>query len=252
MFAVGDFAQQCLALLARILVGTGHPPQALARRFRDICQRCKEPARRFDPAALDYVADFPHVITRWYTDADYLDDRGEPIALPIRAEGPSLYALIERTLPGEDPAAVVEGLTQMRGIRRRGTLYVPTARYCIYREDSARLYGLLMLLGMLQTVDHNVGTAKPHKLLQRGAINPNFPMRALPAFYKRLTAAAEALLQEFDGEMQTQERSAASGPRTRLGLGFFVFQNPVSDDTRLQRPRARKRAGPRNSRRGKR
>ena len=43
---------------------------------------------------------------------------------------------------GEDPAAVVESLTKMRGVRRRGSLYVPTARHCIYPKDSGRLHGL--------------------------------------------------------------------------------------------------------------
>jgi len=249
----GDFAEECLALLARILIFTGHSPQTLWRRFRDICQRFKEPTRHFDPGELNYVADLPQVITSWYADADYLDHRGQPIALPLRAEeGPSLYALIERALPREDPAAVVGSLTKMHGIRRRGALYVATARYCILPVNSGRLHGLSTLLGMLQTVEHNVGAAKPHKLLERTALNPNFPTRALPAFYKRLTTAAEELLEEFDGEMQKEQRSARSGPRTRLGLGFFVFQSPVSNDTRPRPHQARKRAGSRNKRGGKR
>ena len=249
----GDFAEECLALLARILIFTGHSPESLWRQFRAICQRFKQPTRRFDPGELNYVADLPQVITSWYTDADYLDHRGQPIALPLRTEqGPSLCALIERALPREDPTAVVESLTKMRGVRRRGSLYVPTARYCIYPKDSSRLHGLSTLLGMLQTVEHNIGAATADKLLERSAKNPNFPARVLPAFYKRLTPAVEGLLEEFDGEMQKEERTAEGGPRTRLRLAFFVSRSPVSNDTRRRRHPARKRAGPRNRRGGKR
>ena len=45
------------------------------------------------------------------------------------------------------------------------------------------------------------------------------------------------------GEMQRYERSATPGPRTRLGVGIFAFENPV-----LGNPRLRRRVPPKRSR----
>ena len=221
-----DYAEECMRRLVRILVRTGHAPQRLSRRFSDICKGFKGAARGFDPRQLNYTADLPHVITLWHTEPDYLDEQGEPKALPLRGEAPSLVRLIERVLPGENPDAVMKSLIQIRGIRRRGTLYVPTARYCIYPPDSALLHSLSTLLGMLRTVDHNVGVSRPHKLLERTAKNPNLPVSVLPIFYRRLNALAEELLRDADGEMEKYARSAATGPRTRVAVGVFVSEQP--------------------------
>jgi len=244
--AAGDYAQECLARLARILVRTGHSPERLWREFRDICNGFKEPARRFEPEQLSHITDVPHVIALWHTDPDYLDARGLPIPLPLRSKGRSLYTLIERVLPGEKPAAVVESLERMRGIRRRGTLYLPTDRYCIYPEDSARLHSLSTLLGMLRTVDHNVSHRGSSRLFERVARNPSFPVRALPAFNRQLNTLALELLRKLDGEMQLYERSATAGPRTRLGVGIFAFETPVLGNTRLGRRTPPKRSSSRH------
>lgn len=249
--AAGDYAQECLARLARILVRTGHSPRTLWREFRDICRGFKEPARRFEPEQLGHITDVPHVIALWHTDPDYLDARGLPIPLPLKSKGRSLYALIERVLPGEKPAAVIKSLEHMRGIRRRGDLYLPTGRYCIYPEDTMRLHSLSTLLGMLRTVDHNASHRGSSRLFERVARNPSFPVRALPAFNRQLDTQASELLRKFDGEMQLYERSATGGPRTRLGLGFFAFEDPLLGSTRLGPRPPPKQAGsrPRKGRR---
>src|SRR5882724_10130243 len=64
--AAGDYASECLARLARILIRTGHSPQTLWREFRDICYAFKEPARPFEPEQLSHITDVPHVIALWH------------------------------------------------------------------------------------------------------------------------------------------------------------------------------------------
>jgi hypothetical protein len=136
------YARECLGRLARILVHSGHSPRRLSREFRDICDRLREPSEPWDPARLAYFADLPHIIAHWHLDPRYLDARGMPVALPLRARGPSLAALIERVLPGQDPAIVVESLMRLKGIRRTRGLYVPTERYLVFSKASARVHGL--------------------------------------------------------------------------------------------------------------
>jgi Family of unknown function (DUF6502) len=222
-----SYSREFLERLARILVHSGHSPKELAREFREICSGLKEPARRWDPTQLAYFFDLPHVIAHWHADPQYLDSRGAPIPLPLRARGPSLCALIERVLPHEDSVAVAQALTRMRGIRRRQALYIPTGRYLTFRKSSARVHGLAALLGMLRTVQHNVSGAKTSALLERAAMNPNFPVSALPAFYRRLKPRATEFLWDTDGDMRRHEAGDARGPRTRLGVGIFAFEDPV-------------------------
>src|SRR6185437_8962936 len=126
------YSREFLERLARILVRTGHSPRKLTREFRDICAQLREPARRWDPAHLNYLADLPHVIAHWHADPQYLDSKGDPVSLPLRARGRSLSHLVEQVLPGAEPPAVVQSLIQLRGIRRRGRSYVPSDRQLVF------------------------------------------------------------------------------------------------------------------------
>lgn len=240
-----SYSREFLERLARILVHAGHSPEELAREFRKVCSHLKPQSQRWNESHLAYFVDLSHVNTHWHDDPKYLDSAGRPIALPLRGRGPSLSTLIEQALPGEDPAAVVRMLMRVRAIRRRGGLYEPTERYVVYRSAKARLHGLSALLGMLRTVEHNVARGrKSRPMLERTALNPSFPVSEVPAFHRRLNAAAEEILWNLDGDMRRREAAHRGGPRIRLGVGIYTFEEPV----RLERDRPSHR----RSRRGRR
>jgi hypothetical protein len=250
-----SYSREFLQRLAQILVHAGHSPQALAREFREICATLKEPAHRWDPSQLAYFADLPHVIAHWHADPQYLDSRGMPAPLPLRGRGPSLSALIERVLPGEDPEAVTHSLMRLQGVRRRGALYVPNGRYLTYPRATGRVHGLSALLGMLRTVERNVTRAKAAPILERAALNPSFPVSALPAFHRRLNALAQEFLWNVDGDMRRRETGKGRGPRTRLGVGVFAFEGPLAPSRSPRRPKAEakgRRARRASGRRGRR
>jgi len=243
--AGASYSGEFLRRIARILVHAGHSPKALSREFREICARLPEPARRWDPKQLAYFADLGHVIAHWHADPQCLDSRGAPIPLPLRARrGPSLWALIKRVLPAEDPAAVAESLLGTRGIRRTRGLYVPTGRYLTYSGVIGETHGLTALRGMLRTVEHNTSGSKRAALLERVAMNPSFPVSALSAFHRRVKTRATDLLWNFDGDMRRQERSDVRGPRVRLGIGIFVFEEPIVENRGPRTPRTRAVAVP--------
>ena len=246
-----SYSREFLERLARILVHTGHSPAGLMLEFRTICSALKEPARRWDPGHLGYLADIPHVIAHWHADPQYLDSRGLPVALPLRGRGVSLCTLIERVLPREDPMAVALSLTRLRGVRRRQGLYVPSGRYFIYPPDSGRVHGLTALLGMLRTVERNVMGPKGSAILQRAALNPSFPVSALPGFHRRLKALAAETLWNVDGDMRRHEAEDPNGARVRLGVGVFAFEEPLvkkKTSGRGRAPPARSRGKPRGTR----
>ena len=232
-----SYSREFLERLARILVGTGHSPRELSREFREICSRLKEPDTRWDPAQLTYLWDLPHVISFWHSDPQYIDSRGAPIPLSLRGRGASLCALIKRVLPGENPNVVLRSLIKFKSIRRRGKLYVPRARHFTYPTASGRVHGLTALLGMLRTVERNVaGGRKSTPILERTALNPRFPVSELPAFHRRLRAAAAEILWSLDGDMRRREAAHRGGPRVRLGVGIFAFEGPPPGSTMSKRP----------------
>jgi hypothetical protein len=236
-----SYSREFLERLARILVHTGHSPRQLLREFREICGTLKEPSGRWEASQLTYLLDLPHIVAHWHADPQYIDSRGAPIPLPLRARGPSLCGLIERVLPGEDPRAVADSLTKLQGVRRRGALYVPRGRYLIYPTASAQVHGFTALLGMLRTVERNVaGGRKSSPILERTAMNPSFPVRELPAFHRRLKAAAQEILWTLDGEMRRRELAHRGGPRVRLGVGIYAFEGPVRRRKVAKHPRKRR------------
>lgn len=228
-----SYSRDFLERLARILVNSGHSPKRLARDFTQICRGLKEPGEPWESSRLNYIADLPHVIAHWHADAQYLDSRGAPSWLPLRSRGPSLTTLIRQVLPSADPADVVNSLMRLRGLHRRGQLYAPTGRYLAYNQQrtSALAHGLTALLGMLRTVEHNVSRKRGQTVLERAAMNPNFPVRSLPSFHRRLKRLASDFLWAIDGTMRRREGRRRTGPTTRLGVGVFAFEEPLFTGT---------------------
>jgi Family of unknown function (DUF6502) len=229
------YSREFLERLARILVRTGHSPKKLVQEFREVCGDLKEPRTDWDPSFLEYLADLPHVIAHWHADPQYLDSDGNPAPLRLRGHGRNLATLVARVLPGRDVGAVIDSLMRLRGIRRRGPMYVPTNRQLILNNqgESARVHGLMALLGILRTLEHNVSPGNSRgKILERTAVNPRFPVRALPEFHRRLERLAADFLWSADGNMRRREARSTSEPAIRLGVGVFAFEDPLVTGTR--------------------
>jgi hypothetical protein len=224
--ASGVSARELLNRLARILVRSGHSPRQLRREFQRICDDLREPKRPLDPAEVNYLADLPHVVAYWHGDPQYLDSRGTPLALPLKAKGPSLLALIERALPGVEPAAVAQSLVRVKAVYRQNGRYLPSERHILVSQESGFVHALTALLGMLRTVERNLSDPAGAAILQRCAFNPSFPVRALPKFHAHVKAVAEEFLWGMDGDMRRAQEADPQGPRTRLGVGVFAFEEP--------------------------
>lgn len=222
------YSREFLERLARILVRSGHSPKALTREFREICSRLKEPQQPWDASRLDFVADLPHVIAHWHSDAQYVDSRGEPLPLQFQARGPCLSELIGRVLPGADAKQVVHSLMQLKGLTLRRGFYRPTGQYLAYNSQttSALAHGLSALLGMLSTLERNVWGKPRGALLERAATNPSFPLYALPAFHANLKKRAGAFIWAVDRDMRRYERRRRPDRTTRLGVCVFAFEKP--------------------------
>jgi len=232
--------------LARILNVSGCHPKELQREFRRICRDLPTPKRAWEPVRPGQLADLSHVIARWHADAQYVDADGRPVPLRLEGPEPSLNGLIARVLPGIDPAQAIQWLAELRGIRRQGKRFLPTDKYLAFNRlpVAAWAHGLVAVLGMLRTVEHNVSAAPQKRLLERMAINPRFPIRALPQFHRELKRQAGEIVWRFDADMRRKETRLKGEPVTRLCIGLYAFEDPpVTGIGRRANRRGAKRAG---------
>jgi hypothetical protein len=235
-------SREFLEALVPLMVEAGHSPKRLVAEFKEICGRMNEPARKWDPADLAYVADLPHVLSHWHTDEQYNDRKGKPRALPLRGPGPSLSALIERVYPGGDPDPVVRALVRTRAVRERDGYFEPIAHNVLYIERThARHHALLSVFELLRTVTRNCAAGRRGPpLLHQTAINPWVPERYLPELHERLKRQAAELLWEFDRFMRRRESTRRrSEPVRRVGLGIYAIEDRAGPPVRWTRSRKR-------------
>ena len=236
--AVHDYAEDVLKQTLTILVQTGHSPKDLTRMFHRLCGRLTEPERPFDPAIIPYFTRVSHIIAHWYTDPAFRGPDGEPLMIPLRGRGPSLTNLIRRLLPYQDVTCVTQSLLRAKAIQRRGRLYVPTDRYVPLRPElpSVHVHGLMALAGMLRTVQHNIASGEPAKtLLERAAVNPYIPVRALPEIHQRIKREVMGLLRKLDGYLRSWEVEPGTEATTHVGVGAYAYEDPIVTGTRVTR-----------------
>ena len=237
--------------LARILNVSGCHPKDLQREFARICRDLPAPKRAWEPMRPAHLADLSHVLARWHADEQYIDADGRPVPLPLDGPEPSLKGLVSRVLPGIDPAQAIDWLTELKGIRREGKRFLPTDKYLAFNRlpVAAWAHGLVAVLGMLRTVEHNVSALPQRRLLERMAVNPSFPVRALPQFHRKLKQQAGDIVWRFDSDMRREEARFKGEPVTRLCIGLYAFEDPLvtGSGARANRRRATKQPSKRRS-----
>ncbi|HJS92173.1 MAG TPA: DUF6502 family protein [Steroidobacteraceae bacterium] len=235
-------SREFLEPLARILIAIGCTPEVLERQFAAICRKLKKPKHPFEPLTSAYVADLSHVIARWHVDERYVDAQGRPNALPLEGPGPSLKELIGKVLPQVDATQAVRALIDLKGVRPQGERYLPTDKYLALNRQPLAVFehALAAVLGMLRTVEHNVSAPPGKRLLERVAMNPRFPVSALPRLHDSLNAELPEILWKLDQKMFRKELYQRAKRFTRVGIGFYVFEDPQV--TGIARGRERRRA----------
>lgn len=218
--------------VAQLLVHCGLSPARLRSAFVEICDALDEPREALKAPDPEYVADLPHVLTRWRMDRRFIDDHGEPRALPLEGEL-SLSELVTSVLPKYPVETVVDALVRTGTVRRRGEMYRPVESFVLFggiRRD-ARVFTLMSLLAFLRTWKHNlVQPTRRTKLVARTAINAAVPIRLLPKLRKRLSRVAKDFLESHDAYMTVNQVPPGSEPTVRAGVGVYSIEDPIVVD----------------------
>jgi hypothetical protein len=224
-------SRAAIAHFVRVLSRCGYSPGDIALEALKSSQRIpKVWLHSAEPGESDTWS-FGQVLTLWFSDPAYLDERGSPRALPLHG-ALSLDALLKRTAPDADLQRLLRYPLRSGALRRVGKRYVPTDRIFLHRgsEGLSHPLGLRGLFGLLKTLDYNRGRPPDAPVrLQLFAYNSDFPVRARGDFERRASETGSRLLSRFDGDMHHHARlRKRREPKVLMGVGIYLFEERAS------------------------
>lgn len=248
-------ALEAVDRFVRILARCGCSGSDILKAFSDACARLPKKAPAAPSKAQRELSNASHILTVWFSDAAYLDRKGNPISLSLRGAAPSLEALVKRVDPTLDVNDLVRYLNRTKALKRDQGRYAPQRRILSLRgaQGPEVFRNLRSLVGLLRTLEHNMQPKRvTRSWFEYWAENPAFPVSARAAFDTRLDDLGMKFLQRIDTDMHRRELERAPGERTvRMGVGVYRFEDadPMGPAPAPKRGRRSRRTGRRKERR---
>jgi hypothetical protein len=226
----------------RILARCGSRPQDILSGVRDECEQIPRHWSAEARRAPRWIGDAAHVLTVWFGEAAYLDSDGRPRPLPLQGGSTSVAALVRSVDRRLDPREVLTYLIRRGAVRRNGTRYVPRKRFLRLRGTQGYFFTLQTLNNMLGTIQHNLHRKRTEPALFEYSVdNPSFPLSKLPQLYEYVKALGGETLTRVDLHLRQRETTRRKGePTVRVGLGFYVWRDPVRSVGQGRRSRKHK------------
>jgi hypothetical protein len=243
-----SFEYECLSLFYEILSKAGLPKARLLEVSQGALAHIKNSRKSWDAGALAYFQRLPHILSLWhllteYVDSEYVHSTARPRKLKLSApeQQPSLFGLIRRVLPNENPADVFETLRRVGAVRRSGQFWLPTGRTLVFKSaEVARLGILNEIRNFLRTAKTNL--TRREKLLQRSVFNPAVPVRQLRTLNAREKTDADQFLILRDADLTAEQQRARTGePVSGIGIGTYAYRDTPSVMTLLPKRRGSER-----------
>lgn len=172
------------------------------------------------------------ILTGWHEDADFLDDSGQPLELPITGDATSFSALLDRYSGDVPPTAMLKELISVGAVKTIGPdrLRVISRSYIPVQLDDASIRQWSVALHDLgDTINHNTDTTRTEEpRYERMAIN-SFIDGAVAAEFRRLVARhGQEFLEGMDrwlSEHEVPDSSDACDKKKRLGVGLYFIED---------------------------
>ncbi len=246
--SLSALARAIIHHVVRILARCGATPQDIISAVQHECahipRRWAAEARRAEAhRAPCEIGEVSHVLTVWFNEAAYLDAHGRPRPLPLEGASTSVAALVRSVNRKLDPRKVLTYLVRSRAVRQEGRRYVPRTRFLRLRGTQGYLFTLQTLNNMLGTIQHNLQRKRSEPaLFEYSAENARYPLSKLPQLDEYTRDLGGETLSRFDLYLQQRETTRRRGePTVRVGLGFYVWRDPVRPLSRRRRSRKLKR-----------
>lgn len=179
-------------------------------------------------AQISYAA---RVLSAWHQDPDFLDDTGEPLALPREGEHPSVASLLKRYAGDIPHVALYKELLSVAAIATNDDGLVE-ARTRYYMPAPLDPNAVLRAGGVWQDLGENINYNLLRDADQPGrfegrATNARVNPKALGALRELIDQKAQSLLEETDQWLSDNE-SADESEGVRAGLGIYLIDDSRS------------------------
>ncbi|MBD3608945.1 MAG: hypothetical protein HUJ30_00170 [Gammaproteobacteria bacterium] len=175
------------------------------------------------------------VISGWIRDEDFLHS-GEPRKLSFDGDSPNFSELV-KAYSGDIPArAILDELSRVGAVSilDGNVIKLNTHGYIPSTGEQDKLH----ILGgdvadLVNTIDHNLQAKANEPFYQRKVYYDNLPEEALPRLKQMAAEQGQALLEEANKYLATQDRdmnpdNQGSG-RKRAGIAVYYFEEDVQE-----------------------
>jgi uncharacterized protein DUF6502 len=196
------------------------------------------------------------VLSGWWNDPDFQTSTGEPAVLPVSGSRKSFKALVSRYSNEPRATPILEELLRVKAVRVRsdGTLQALSRTYATVRWDPAGIASLGdQLSEHFATLLHNLEDPGRPRLVRR-IVNAQLDPRYRPMLVRDIEDQVKSLADSLDdalnhrGYTLTPKRGAHEA--VRLGVGFYLFEEPVILDAPAPE-KVKRRSVPDQERHGK-
>lgn len=193
------------------------------------------------------------VLSGWWNDSTFQDERGEPAILPLRGTRRSFAALVERYSGGNwRVRTILEELLRVKAVRRLpdGRLKALSRTYATVRWDPEGVVAFGEQVSELcATLLHNLNFPERAHLVRR-VLNARLNPRYVPMLRRDLEEGVGVLADSVDHTLNLPAHTAtgkeARAGAAALGVTMFVFEPRATEESPHQddeHPAARPAAG---------
>lgn len=173
------------------------------------------------------------VLAGWWTDSDFLDEDGRPLALPLRGSRRSFAALVKRYSGEPRVITLLDELVRVKAVRRLpdGRIEALSRTYATARWDAEGIVTIgERIREHLDSLLHNVRhPSRPR--YERVIVNAQLDPRYAPMLLRDFANQADALVDAMDDALNDPAATIRPTQRAqdalRLGVAIYVFEEPA-------------------------
>jgi len=171
------------------------------------------------------------LLSMWYQDPEFVDDHGDPRALPMHGV-PSMTSLLKKAVALYPEASkdanleyVIRRLVEAGAIEERsGEYHILEPHFRINTPGSVAAINQIALgAEYIETCAHNTTTPKEKRRFQRIARGPSFPVEEVPRIKALLEDQGMNLLLQLDGMLENPEKgTSVDVDRAMVAVGLYL------------------------------
>jgi Family of unknown function (DUF6502) len=177
------------------------------------------------------VIPLSEIIHQWHADEDYIDASGNPLELPFDGSDPSFARLVKKYGGDIPPGAMRTELKRVKAVEEKsdGRLFVKRRHIRAVETEKLVQFALgTALLGLANTINHNVGNNEDHRWVQRVASTKRIRSEDKLRVRKISRDRAEEFVTSIDDLFSAYETiypdDSAKSDQSVVGVGVYYFE----------------------------